>query len=228
MDISLTEYRLRFERPLSPGEATHLRGYFGSAFAEEELLHHRRPDGTLIYAYPRVRFVVLDRTAHLIGLADGGDLVERLWREVETVRLRDEVLPVLDATLLRRQEPLGDCAEPVEYRFVNPWLGLNSANHARYRSARTDAERWAVLERVLVGNCLSLSKSFGVWVTGRLAADARRLRPRQVNFKGQPMVAFEGPFRVNFRLPNWIGLGKSVSRGFGTVEAAERKGVATC
>src|SRR5438874_1362282 len=175
MDLQITEYRLKFERPLSPGEATHLRGYFASAFADEELLHHHRPDGTLVYAYPRVQFKVIDRTARLIGLAEGGELVERLWREVESARLGDEVLPVLEATLLRRREPLGDCPEPAEYRFVNPWLGLNSANYARYQSARADAERWAVLERVLVGNCLSLAKGFAVWVTGRLAADVRRL-----------------------------------------------------
>src|SRR5438105_1049286 len=110
MEIDITEYRLRFERPLSPGEATHLRGYFGSAFADEELLHHHRRDGTLVYAYPRVQFKVIDRTAHLIGLAEGGELVERLWRDVDRARLGCEELPVLEATLLRRREPLGESA----------------------------------------------------------------------------------------------------------------------
>src|SRR5262245_21036018 len=100
MDVDITEYRLRFERPLSPGEATHLRGYFGAAFPEEEKLHHHRPDGSLIYAYPRVQFKVIDRTAHLIGLADGGPVVERLWREVESARLGRDELPVLEATLV--------------------------------------------------------------------------------------------------------------------------------
>jgi hypothetical protein len=219
MDIDITEYRLRFERPLSPGEATHLRGYFGSAFADEELLHHHRRDGTLVYAYPRVQFKVLDRTAHLIGLAEGGELVERLWREVDRARLGREELPVLEATLLRRREPLGEDTAPVEYRFVNPWLGLNQENYGRYAVARSDAERQGILERVLVGNCLSVAKAFGEWVTGRLKADARRLRPRTCRFKDQAMVGFEGPFLVNFRLPDGVGIGKSVSRGFGTVVA---------
>ena len=76
-----------------------------------------------------------------------------------------------------------------------------------------------MLERVLVGNCLSLAKAFGLWVGTRLTADARRLRPRTCRFKDQPMVGFDGPFRVNFHLPSGIGIGKSVSRGFGTVKA---------
>ena len=80
VEIDITEYRLRFERPMAPSEAAHLRGFFGSAFAEEELLHHHRPDGSLVYQYPRVQFKVIDRTAHVIGLAEGGAVVERLWR----------------------------------------------------------------------------------------------------------------------------------------------------
>lgn len=218
-ELEITEYRLRFERTLAPGEATHLRGFFASAFAEEELLHQHRPDGSPIYVYPRVQFKVIDRTAELIGLAEGGAVVERLWREVESARLGDEQLPVLEATLLRRREPLGEFAEPIEYRFVNPWLGLNQENHARYEAARSDADRQGILERVLVGNCLSLAKAFGHWVNGRLTADARRLRPRTCRFKDQAMIGFEGLFRINFRLPNGIGIGKSVSRGFGTVAA---------
>jgi hypothetical protein len=206
-ELDITEYRLRFERPLSPGEATHLRGYFASAFVEEELLYHHRRDGTLVYAYPRVQFKVIDRTAHLIGLADGGELVERLWREVESARIGQDELPVLEATLLRRREAFGECSEPVAYRFVNPWLGLNQENYERYERARTNAERQAVLERVLVGNCLAVAKAFGHWLQGRLTADARRLRPRTCRFKDQPMVGFDGPFRVNFLVPNGIGIG---------------------
>lgn len=32
------------------------------------------------------------------------------------------------------------------------------------------------------------------------------------------MTGFKGTFAVNFELPDLIGLGKSVSRGFGTVQ----------
>jgi len=223
-DLDITEYRLRFERPLTPGEATHLRGFAGSAFPEEELVHHHRRDGSLMYKYPRVQFKVIDRTARLIGLADGGVVVERLWRELDQFRLDHEELPILEATLLRRREPLGECAELVEYRFVNPWLALNQDNHARYAAARSDAEQQAVLERVLVGNCLSMAKSFGHQVAARLLADAGQLRPVPVRLKRVPMLGFRGTFQVNFRLPAWVGIGKSVSRGFGTVESMVANG----
>src|SRR4051794_18318764 len=115
--MDVIEYRLRLSRPLAPAEATHLRGFFGHAFADEVLLHHHQPDGRLLYDYPRVQFKVLDRVAHLIGIGDGGTTVERLWRESDMARIRQDELPILEATLVKRREAFGETEEPVRYRL---------------------------------------------------------------------------------------------------------------
>ena len=36
--------------------------------------------------------------------------------------------------------------------------------------------------------------------------------------KSTPMLGFLGTFSVNFEIPDYWGIGKSVSRGFGTVK----------
>jgi hypothetical protein len=36
--------------------------------------------------------------------------------------------------------------------------------------------------------------------------------------KDTPMLGFLGTFSVNFEIPDYWGIGKSVSRGFGTVK----------
>jgi hypothetical protein len=216
--LNIVDYRLRFSRPLSPGEASHLRGFFGRAFADAMLLHHHHVDGTLHYAYPRVQFKVLDRTAHLIGLAEGADLVTRLWSEVDQAKIGEETLPVLEGGLIRHRETFGETSGNVTYGFRTPWIGLNQANHREYQAITELGEQRALLERILVGNCLSLSNAFGYRVAARLTADARGLRPWPTRLKSVPMLAFLGTFRINFQLPNHIGIGKSVSRGFGTVE----------
>jgi hypothetical protein len=228
--FDITEYRIRFSRPLWPHEATLLRGYFGSAFADEVLLHHHHADGCLHYDYPRVQSKVLNKTAHLIGLGEGCAVVMRLWAEVDQARIGTEELPVLESGLTRRRELLGETDEPVTYRFRTPWLGLNQDNHRRYESLGDVGERKALLERVLVGNCLSLAKSLGHRVRAHLSADASGLQPVRARLKGVPMLAFRGTFRINFLLPARLGIGKSVSRGFGTVEplANPRGGRAAC
>src|ERR1019366_5995198 len=100
LTLEVVDYRLRFARELSPGEATHLRGYFGHEFSDEVLLHNHERDGRLRYDYPRVQFNVLERTAHLVGLAEGCDLVQQLWKQVDTARFGEEELPVLESQLL--------------------------------------------------------------------------------------------------------------------------------
>ena len=41
---------------------------------------------------------------------------------------------------------------------------------------------------------------------------------KSTQFKENKMIAFSGSFIVNALLPDEIGLGKSVSRGFGTIK----------
>ena len=67
----------------SSRRGVHLRGFFGREFANEVLLHHHEVDGSFRYAYPKVQFKVLDQTAYLIGLAEGAELVTRLWSDVD-------------------------------------------------------------------------------------------------------------------------------------------------
>jgi hypothetical protein len=216
--LEVIDCSLQFARSLNPGEATLLRGYFGQAFSDEVLLHHHNADGSLRYDYPRVQFKILDRTAHLIGLAEGATLVTRLWGEVDAARIGGEELPVFESTLARRREAFGEAPEAITYRFLTPWLGLNQVNHRAYEEQRDRAARSELLARVIVGNCLSLAKSFGHRVGARLSADASQLRPLTVRLKGVPMLGFVGTFRVNFHIPERAGIGKSVSRGFGTIQ----------
>jgi hypothetical protein len=52
----------------------------------------------------------------------------------------------------------------------------SAGNHRRYDAARTEVECRELLARVLVGNCLSVAKAFGLRVAARLVADAAQLR----------------------------------------------------
>jgi hypothetical protein len=221
--LEITEYRLRLSRVLLPVETTQLRGFFGKLFADEILLHHHEANGELRYDYPRVQFKVLDREACLIGIAEGGAVVERLWRQVDEARIGDETLTVIEAGLQRRRERVGETEQFLAYCFLSPWMALNQANHRRFTSEVDEHERCALLERILVGNCLSLAKALGHCVMTRLHADARGLYSVTARLKGVPMLAFRGSFRTNFQLPNRLGIGKSVSRGFGTVQRREER-----
>ena len=220
IEIELTEYRLRLQRELRQSESARLRGFFGETFCDEILFHHHLPDGSFLYQYPRVQFKILNKTALVLGFAEGSELLGKLWLKVDEARLGSEDLPVLESTLTRRTELLGETTDPVEYHFLTPWLALNQDNDHRYTAAHSRQERADLLEATMIGNCLSLAKAFGHQVGIRLKAECYGLRQVNAALKGVPMRGFVGTFRMNFFLPDKVGIGRSVSRGFGTVEKA--------
>ncbi|MCL5292689.1 MAG: hypothetical protein M1548_09260 [Actinobacteria bacterium] len=215
-ELSFVKYRLELSRGLRRSEVPLLRGFFGNKF-DQAIVHHHNPDGTLAYDYPRIQFKVLDQQAILIGLEEGCDLLARLWLETDRAIIGVENLTVRQAAIQKRQVLIGEAGEPITYRFLTPWLALNQANDKRYRDAATVQPREELLGRILVGNCISLAKSFKYDVKSWLEADCSRLRSVTTFLKGTPMHGFIGEFQVNFLLPELIGIGKSVSRGFGTV-----------
>jgi hypothetical protein len=214
--IDVSQCRLRLTRPLRAGEAPALRGFFGRQFADEVHMHNHNPDGSVIYQYPRVQFKVIDRTALLMGVAEGSELLQRLWLDIDQTTLGDERLQVLESEFETHEHAFEVTSDPIEYRFVTPWLALNQKNFQEYTRTRNQRTRKDELARILVGNCLGMAKSLGIRFTGRIAADYRKLTSIKTSLKGQGMIGFVGTFSVNVRLPEFIGLGKSVSRGFGT------------
>jgi hypothetical protein len=217
--IHLSQGRLRLTRPLRAGEAPTLRSFFGCEFADEVHRHCHNPDGSLIYQYPRVQFKVIGRTALLIGVAEGSELLQRLWTDIDETICGDEDVRVREAEFETHKHTFEVTTERIEYRFVTPWLALNEKNFHEYTGTRNQRTRKDELARIVVGNCLGIAKSLDIRFTDRITADCRKLTSIKTSLKGRGMIGFVGKFSVNLEIPEYLGLGKSVSRGFGTVAA---------
>lgn len=215
--IKIAECRLRLSRRIKTHESPRLRDFFGSEFEDEVVRHSYDTDGKPIFEYPRIQFKVIDATAVLLGLGEGAELLQRLWPEMDETELGGEQLGVREAYFETRQDEITACSEPVEYRFVTPWLALNERNFRSYTGSRNTAFRKDELSRILVGNCLGLAKSLGIKFSERIDAECRQLTSIKTSVKGRGMIAFVGKFKVNLKLPEYLGLGKAVSRGFGAV-----------
>jgi hypothetical protein len=219
--MSIARLILKLERPLRSGEAPALRGFFGNAFEDEVLLHNHGANNELIYQYPKVQYKIVDRVANVIGIEEGGTVLERLWLSIDQTRIGNQDLRVLDSIFQWSEESISVTPEPVSYRFATPWLALNQSNFRDYMRLPTAHEKSEKLNKMIIGNALSLCKSLGIFLQERLVADCSKLQTSKVSLKGQPMISFLGHFTLNLQLPTLLGLGKSVSRGFGSVERQE-------
>lgn len=202
---------------LGTRDAHKLRGYFGELFKQRSpLLHNHFEDGSLRYKYPLVQYKVVNEVPTLVGLNDGASLLTELFLKITELKIGHQIYPVM-------QKNLDHCHVPAQidtalhaYKFANLWMALNQENHSQYVKTADQQQRLALLNTILRNNILSFFKGVNVWIDSTIMVKGE-FSEHQTQFKGKPMAAFAGEFVTNAVLPDLIGIGKSVSRGFGTV-----------
>jgi len=108
------------------------------------------------------------------------------------------------------------------YRLYK-WQALNSHNFARYNVLKTDAERHEFLSSILVGNLLSFATGLGWQLEKRLEVNVTKIiRQNRIQYKRVRVQCFDVEFSTNMFLPQYLGLGKGGSKGFGVVRTSQR------
>lgn len=217
MIISQVTLQLKTEPPLSE-HGNSLRGYIAGNFPQYEILHNHRPDGSLLYLYPRVQYRVLKGEGCIIGIEEGVGVVREIEPMIGHLNLNGKGYAIGRKQIILEHVRLGLHDTFVTYHFVKPWLALNERNYHAYINAGNKTKRDIILINVLRGNLLSLAKSIGYVVDKQIEVTSLLLEERDCFLKGTPMLGFLGSFSVNFEIPDYWGIGKSVSRGFGTVK----------
>ncbi|HYX09099.1 MAG TPA: CRISPR-associated endonuclease Cas6 [Bacteroidales bacterium] len=212
---------IRFpEIKLRQRDAHKLRGYFGNLFKERSvLLHNHMGNGEFRYHYPLVQYKVIENVPVLVGLGEGARLLTNLFLEIEELDINGHQIPVHHKHIESHKLDIGISEEMQRYRFKTLWMGLNQKNHHQYLIS-TPEERKQLLEKILTGNLLSFFKYVDLHVKQQIRTEGQFIE-KQTRFKNRKMLAFDGIFVSNVTIPDLIGLGKSVARGFGTIKRIE-------
>jgi hypothetical protein len=217
LQLPCVELMLNTSKSLSLEHAFGLRGYVGRQYPEDTLLHNHR-DGSFVYSYPRVQYKIINNCGYIIGLAEGAEAVKKI-RPFNSVMLGDEVIELLEYKLTERKATFGITDDQNTYSFFSPWLALNEQNYQKYKQLRTRNNKRKLLEKILVGNIIAMSKGLDYTVPEPIIANFKVFEEISTALKATTMLGFLGTFSVNFEIPDYWGIGKSVSRGFGTVKA---------
>jgi len=195
------------------------RGFIGNFFKNHDLIHnHDLKTGKPIYRYPLIQFKLIDKKPAIIAITDRAvSIFSEIFMKLDKIIIEDTVIPVFEKNLKIEEVEFGYSDEIFMYEFISPWIGLNQKNFKKYNEAGRE-EKNEMLKRVMTGNVLSMSKYLDCWLSKdqKIKIDIK-LKEIKVNLKGKSMTAFNGIFKTNFCLPDYLGLGKSVSRGFGAV-----------
>ena len=215
--MQITQTTIQFpDIQLQTRDAHKLRGYFGNLFMEHSpLLHNHYDDGSSRYAYPLVQYKVIDRVPALVGFQEGAELLVSLFLKIRELDIEGQHFPVLAKNIQQKQCELTVNQQLYNYSFKTLWMALNQENFRKYLQL-DETEKGTFLNRQLQNNILSFYKGLSFRTNERIMV-ITRMEEKQTLFKNQSMLAFAGQFTSNAYLPEWAGIGKAVSRGFGTV-----------
>ncbi|HEY5122460.1 MAG TPA: CRISPR-associated endonuclease Cas6 [Ignavibacteria bacterium] len=201
-------------------DAHKLRGYFGNLFKEHsELLHNHFKDGSLVFKYPLVQYKVIENIPVLIGLNEGAELLTSLFLNIKELKIEEKLYPINYKNIGNKKCDIGAVDYLIKYEFKTLWMGLNQDNYIKYLKLKLNYDFDLINDlfvNILKGNILSFFKSVHYHEEKKIML-LSNLKEKKTKFKGNDMLAFEGGFTANVLLPEFIGLGKSVSRGFGAI-----------
>jgi Cas6b C-terminal domain/Cas6b N-terminal domain len=191
------------------------RGAVASIFRTETAFHGHDGDRTLA-RYPEVHYRWAPPGPTLFAIGPAAQLaIAHPWPGA-TVRIGDQERRVVQVDWSVTAIQRAFSRRLLRYQLGAPWIALNQENHARYRTLGADARR-AELDRILVGNLLTMSKALG-WFHGSdetVYAAFEPVREVHCEVKDVSLIGFEGSFVSNLDLPDDLAVGRSVSLGFG-------------
>lgn len=216
-----------FDTQIEPWELAGFRGAVAHKVGLEHDWFHNHDNsqspGKLIYRYPLIQYKLHRLQPMLLCLEHGVEEVQRFFMQPDwSLNIKGKKHAMRVKQLDVKQYKLCVLQHRVNYRIHN-WMALNQENFEAYQKIRGLRDQLAFLEQILVGHILGFATGVG-WELGKhLRVQILEKRDDKfISFKGVKMKAFNFSFEANVFLPNFIGLGKGISHGFGVIKS-ERK-----
>jgi len=214
LKVNISHLILKTDNPINC-QASKLRGHIGNKFIDHPLLHNHYSKEKYLYSYPLIQYKVINGQASIIGIEEGADLIKEISSDIKELKM-DKHYIVEEKILHEKEFDINTSNKECHYQFISPWIGLNTKNYHTYVNMSSWKESKDFLNKILVGNILSMCKGLGIIVNRRLFVHSY-FNQTKVQYKSVNMIGFTGEFKVKFKIPDYLGLGKGVSQGYGTV-----------
>jgi len=217
MKLEKTEIWIATENALPFTDGRTIRGFLGNMYKSRSEFHGHKGDD-LIYRHPLIQYKNLAGLALIVGLKEGAYLLKALPK-LPHLDLHYQKYKILTQEMKNNVIPFGLTSDTIRYCFKTPWIGLNEKNYQSYVALRQKkAAIDPLLEMILIGNLLSMSKSIGYVVDEKIWVKLELEQTETIEVKHDvKLISFQGGFTTNFLIPDLWGIGKFSSRGYGTV-----------
>ena len=168
------------------------------------------------FLYPRVQVKILNEQIYIIGVHEGVEPVLSLIEKFDIFDFGNITFEIQNTDIEQGDQQFIPTDRLIRYKFITPWVALNQMTGGKYRFL-TNQEKPSFLNRLLGQNIVFMAKEVGVNLNNKVFTKVKvsSLFPKPVD--DNKWGAFMGEFQTNFVLPNYIGVGNGITRGYGTI-----------
>jgi hypothetical protein len=199
-------------------DTSKLRGFFANNFTEIDFFHNHTPEGKYIYRYPRIQYRFFNNRPALFAFNEGVDILKEYYDKFDTIKIGCKTYKIAEKNLKFSTYEIKETDDYIKYKFITPWYPLNQDNHKRYLTLTTNKEKDEFLTGILISNILRMCKEMGYRINKKIALQvffSKKFYP--IIMKKMDILAFDGYFKTNIDMPDYVGLGKGTAKGFGCI-----------
>ncbi|HOU99421.1 MAG TPA: CRISPR-associated endonuclease Cas6 [Bacteroidales bacterium] len=223
--VKLRTIYISFEEPIRYNELNAFRSaIIEKAGRNHILFHNHLDDQQYLYRYPRIQYKIDRHHPIILCMNEGIDEIHHFFSKPSwDLFIYDKPYKVKVNKLLVNQYNMQVWDTSFRYSLQR-WHALSQENYKIFKSITHPDEQKQKLEQILVGNILSFAKGIEWTVDKEIKVQIESIEnTRWIPFKQTKIQCFDIIFNTNVFLPNYIGLGKNVSYGFGIVKQIKNK-----
>ncbi len=216
---------VQFDTAIRPWELSAFRGAIArKAGWEHELFHnHDNASGGFHYRIPLIQYKQERGRALMLCLNEGIEELQHFFGRPDwTLELNGRTAPIRIAHLQVKQYSLTVTQPPRRYH-IRHWIALSQDNYRVYQALGNLVERLYFLQQILRNQIVALYDQLHALPEERIEVHIQNLKDeRWVSYKGVKVLAFSIEFLSNAILPDYLGIGKGASVGWGVVKALKK------
>jgi len=193
-----------------------VKGVFMRQYPDEAIIPFLDGSYRDKYLYPRVQVKILNEQIYIIGVHEGIDAILSLTEKFDVLDFGNITFEVKNNDFEKSANQFIPSERLIRYRFITPWVALNQMTGGRYRFL-TNQEKPSFLNKLLGQNIIFIASEMGINLELKVFTKVKvsSLFPKPVDENN--WGAFMGEFKTNFMLPNYIGIGNGITRGYGSI-----------
>jgi hypothetical protein len=186
---------------------------------ESDLFHNHVDETKFIYRYPLIQYKVCNRKASLLCLNEATEDIHYLLRQRNfDFRIGSKTINYEIDDVRLKYERIQTWEEDFRYNMLH-WMALNQENYEAFKQKESIVERVSFLEDILMAHLRIFMEGVGATETVPLRASILEIKEeKHIEYKKVFHLCFTVNFKTNLSIPNYAGLGKGVSIGFGIVK----------